>query len=85
MLGRLVRWIGIVLVGVTQFGINTLCAGLFWVVTGRGKLSDPDETFSSRVGRNAVAGKRWALIAEKVIDALLGANHCRDSIEGGAK
>ena len=43
------------------------------------------ETISSRVGRNAIAGKRWALIAEKVIDYVFFVirgqrNHCRESI-----
>jgi hypothetical protein len=43
----------------------------------------PDETISSRVGRNAAAGKKWALIAEKVINALFwfDPNHCRDAVE----
>lgn len=50
-----------------------------FVFAGRGE-PDPDETISSWVGRNAVAGERWALTAEKVIDALLGAGHCRANI-----
>lgn len=29
---------------------------------------DPGETFSSRVGRMAIAGKSWALVAEAIID-----------------
>lgn len=45
----------------------------------------PDETISSRVGRNAMEGDRWALIAEKVInfifDRLGDYNHCRNRIE----
>lgn len=45
----------------------------------------PDETISSRVGRNAVQGKGWALTAEYFINFLfliLGQrDHCRDSIE----
>ena len=46
---------------------------------------DPDETISSRVGRNAVAGKWWALIAERVIDFIAWRvfgqyDHCRRSI-----
>lgn len=40
----------------------------------------PDETVSSWVGRGAVAGKRWALIAEKLIDLFWGAGHCRKAI-----
>jgi hypothetical protein len=42
----------------------------------------PDETTSSRVGRAAMEGKRWAIVAEKIIDFFLGAGHCRDSLEG---
>lgn len=40
---------------------------------------DPDETISSAVGRGAIAGRRWALIAERIIDALFGRGHCRTS------
>lgn len=58
------------LVAIDQLG-NTVCDG------------NPDETISSRVGRNALAGKKWALIAEKVINALFWfqPNHCRSHIE----
>lgn len=49
-------------------------------------LGNPDETISSRVGRHAVAGKRWALACEWIIDRLFFAltgewNHCRANIE----
>lgn len=61
-----------ILVSIDQLG-NTVCDG------------NPDETISSRVGRNAIAGKKWALIAEKVINALFSLlgqkNHCRSHIE----
>ena len=62
-----------VLVAIDQLG-NTLADG------------NPDETISSRVGRNAIHGKKWALIAEKVINALFWVvarqrNHCRAHIE----
>lgn len=41
-----------------------------------------DETTSSKVGREAIKGKRWALVSEKIINTLalwLGdePNHCR--------
>lgn len=51
----------------------------FWNAVGGGS---EDETISSRVGRNAVAGKRWALILEKMIDAIpwFGKGHCRRAI-----
>lgn len=45
-----------------------------------------DETISSRVGRNALAGKKWALIAQSAINALFKfltgkPDHCYRSIE----
>ena len=39
-----------------------------------------DETISSRVGRNSIAGKLWALVLERLIDAILGKGHCRDAV-----
>ncbi len=47
--------------------------------------NNPDETISSAVGRRAVRGVKWALMAEKVIDALFvalgdGPGHCRRNI-----
>lgn len=42
---------------------------------------DEDETISSRVGRGAVAGKRWALRIEPIINWIMGSpTHCRDAI-----
>ena len=47
--------------------------------------NNPDETISSAVGRKAMKGVKWALIAEKPINfifELLGEkNHCRNKIE----
>ena len=45
---------------------------------------DPTETMSSRVGRNAIEGKKWALFLERVINwgaYLIGKqrDHCRAS------
>jgi hypothetical protein len=56
-----------------------------YVIMGRGHVWDADETISSRVGRGAIKGKRWALILERVIDSCAHAisgevNHCRCSI-----
>lgn len=42
---------------------------------------NPDETISSRVGRAAVAGKRWGMILERVIDWMFWPGHCREAIE----
>jgi hypothetical protein len=48
--------------------INTLLGGRPW------------ETISSSVGKQAAQGIGWALVAEKVIDAVMGAGHCRRNI-----
>lgn len=66
-------------VAFTQGVFNTTFAGLWWVLTGRGQAPDPDEPLSSRIGRNAIAGKLWALIAERIVDGILGEGHCRES------
>ena len=62
------------LIALDQFG-NVLAGG-----------DNPDETISSAVGRKALAGRRWALLAERVIDALFlrltgERGHCRANIE----
>ena len=61
---------------------------VFWtyVLFGRGSPPDADETVSSRVGRAAIKGRAWALVAEHIIDRLFmalgdGPDHCRRSIE----
>lgn len=47
---------------------------------------NPDETFSSRVGRRSKEGKTWARIVEKMIDKLFELKgskpgHCQRVIE----
>lgn len=47
---------------------------------------NPDETISSAVGRKAIEGRKWALLAERAIDWLFwritGARgHCRANVE----
>jgi hypothetical protein len=59
-------------------------AGPKYVLLG-GERPSPRETISSKVGRSAEAGKRWALIAEQVINWLAfrlagQVNHCRVNI-----
>lgn len=61
-------------------------AGWLYVWLGRGECPSADETISSCVGRHAIAGKRWALVAERWIDRLFlllarQRGHCRASIE----
>ena len=51
---------------------------------------NPDETISSAVGRKAIAGRKWALVAERVIDWLAfkltgERNHCRNAALHGKK
>jgi len=56
-----------------------------FILTGKGKCPNADETISSVVGRKAVKGRRWALITEKAINKLFSIlgeeDHCRSSIE----
>lgn len=62
-----------------QYLMNVLIAldQLGNAVTG----GDPDETISSRVGKQASLGGWWALRAEWVIDLIFGQGHCRRNIE----
>ena len=57
-----------------------------YVLMGRGDHPNADETISSIVGRKAVAGRAWALAAERCINWLAlrvgdRPNHCRRNIE----
>lgn len=55
--------------------------GWAYVWFGIGELPSADETISAWVGRNAIAGNRHALIAEKVIDFLMTQKgHCRRAV-----
>ena len=65
-------WFVRVLVGFDQF-INAIAGG------------NPDETISSRVVRNAAAGRRPAIVLEGMIDALFAIvtgerHHCANKI-----
>lgn len=51
---------------------------------GQGKYPNPDETISSRLGRNAERGRPWTVTAARTIDALFShweADHCLNSIQ----
>lgn len=71
------------LISIDQF-LHVLIWGLFYMLHLAEKPI-ADETISSKVGRYAIQGYRWALIAEKGINfifALLGdEDHCRKRIE----
>ncbi|AYJ88137.1 hypothetical protein D3Y57_19285 [Sphingomonas paeninsulae] len=75
---RLKLWALCVLIALDQLA-HCLLGGPKYILFG-GPTPDPDETISSIVGRQAIVGKRWALICEVFIDALFGAGHCRSKI-----
>lgn len=79
MIARFRQWLWMCAIAFTQGVFNTFFAGLWWAVTGRGDAPDPDEPLSARIGRNAVAGKRWALVGEVIVDGIFGEGHCRAS------
>ena len=58
---------------VILLAIDQLICGVIWL--------RPDHTISGEVGYAALNGKRWGLIAECVIDAVFGKDHCQSSIE----
>lgn len=63
---------------------QVLWAAPRWLAMG-GVAPDPDETVSSVTGRMAMAGKRWARIAEWMIDRIMlplhgwRLGHCREA------
>jgi hypothetical protein len=82
---RLGAWLFQVLISLDQLGL-LLVQLVTYVIAGRGGAPNADETISSKVGRNAIRGARWALICEGFIDAIfkLVANqddHCRRAVE----
>lgn len=84
MTGRLRLWLHAWLIAVDQLAHVSICFPTF-VLLGRGACPNQDETISSRVGRNAIAGKAWARVLERVINLpfrLAGErDHCRNSVE----
>jgi hypothetical protein len=76
---RFSNWLGAMLTCLDQLAAVWL-RGFGYVWFG-GELPSADETISAWVGRNAIAGNRAALIAEKVIDFLMTQpGHCRRAI-----
>jgi hypothetical protein len=53
--------------------------GWYYVWIG-GDCPSADETISAFVGRNAIAGKKWALYSEQLIDSLFYRGHCRHAV-----
>ncbi|RXR28963.1 hypothetical protein [Sphingobium fluviale] len=84
MIARFRLWLISMMVALDQCA-HTFFAGPKYVIFG-GRRPNTDETISSRVGRAALAGKRWGLMCEAAIDALFrllgdGPGHCRRNIE----
>jgi hypothetical protein len=75
---RLRHWLHLMLVSIDQTA-GCWLRGWIYVWQG-GEEPSPDETISSFVGRNALERRRWALVAEAIIDRIMGAGHCRRSI-----
>lgn len=85
MKARFRPWLWQWLIAIDQLAHVGVC---FWtfVVLDRGPCPVADETISSRVGRAASKGHRWAIAAEACIDWLFlrlcgQAKHCRSHIE----
>jgi hypothetical protein len=80
---RLGCWLIELLVALDQLA-HVLFGGPKFLLFG-GPCPSADETISSKVGRQAMKGKRWAIIAERGIDALFSvlgqSGHCRANIE----
>ncbi len=77
---RLADWLHIMAVALDAWA-QTVIFGLAFVI-GLGPKPAAEDTISAVVGRNAILGRGWALIAEKPIDWLfekLGEQpgHCR--------
>ena len=83
MFARVRLWLWQLLISLDQLG-HVILGGPKFILVG-GTVPNADETISSKVGRASLEGKRWARIAEKVIDwfayALAGqTDHCLRSI-----
>src|SRR3546814_11380266 len=81
---RLRLWLLTCLIALDQLA-HVLLAGPKYILAG-GPRPNPDETISSKVGRQAMRGKRWALVAEWMVDGLFRlltgeCGHCRAKIE----
>jgi hypothetical protein len=68
MMLRLRLWLIAMLVAADQFG-HVFLSGPKYLVFG-GPCPNPDETISGKVGRMAMRGRRWARVAQWVIDGL---------------
>ena len=81
---RLLRWLWECAASLSQWA-HLLIGGLIYVIVPGKPLPNRDETTSSKVGRAALLGRRWALIAERIIDRFAiwcgdEPGHCRRNI-----
>jgi len=81
---RLIEWLHQILVSLNQLA-QVIISGPKYVIYG-GRMT-ADETISSKVGRMSFAGKRWAIVAEWLLDRLFWLyegerlGHCFRAIE----
>jgi hypothetical protein len=72
------------LISIDQFA-QVVVFGIPYIITGKGKCPNADETISSYVGRKSLKGSGWAKLVEKPINFVFGLldedNHCFNSIE----
>lgn len=72
------------LISIDQF-LHVVLWGIPYVLTGKGRCPNADETISSFVGRKSLKGRKWAKVLEAIIDFVFGLlgekNHCFNSIE----
>jgi hypothetical protein len=78
MIQRLKLWGVCILIALDQL-FHCIIGGPKYILFG-GMTPNPDETISSKVGRAALAGKRWALACQWCINLVFGKNHCLNSI-----
>lgn len=76
---RFANWFDTFLVACDQFLAVWIRGWIY--VWFNGEKPSADETISAWIGRSAIAGKPWALRAEKIIDGImLAPGHCREAV-----
>jgi hypothetical protein len=76
-------WFTQLLISLDQM-FQVLFSGPYYLLFG-GDCPQADETISSRVGKAAEQGKKWALVCERCINRLFSHfgddNHCRKHVK----
>lgn len=81
MIDRFFAWVERFIIACDKF-VAVWLRGWGFVWFNWGELPSTDESISGWVGRSAIAGEKWALVAEKVIDAImLAPGHCREAVQ----